>query len=195
VPDSSPFADYPSARAYLAGLPDGRRSYPSCEVSLELVMGLRERGALDGLDALTASLEDDGSGWVPEVVFTAVLLVVKDVRFVGPDPEHAMISWIEAMNRRMVVASSGPVFGGPSLALVHAPRVWARFHRGTEMEIRHLEETRAEVILRHPPGLWPSLVHEWRRRTFLAALASEGAALPSATCVRVAEGSQFSLVW
>lgn len=188
-------------RAYLAALPDGARSFPDCEASAELLLGLASRGVLDELD-LPADIRrwlavGGERGWLPEVVHVAVLLALRDVRFGGASGDHALIQWIEGMSRPLVVRAAPPERPrGVAAALSEAPAVLGRFHRGTVLSVERIGPRDADVLYRHPDGIFPPVVLEWRRRVLLAMLAGAGAPTPTATLeAQPGVGTAIRLAW
>ena len=188
-------------REYLASLPEGARSFPECQADAGLVLGLSARGVLEGL-ALAPEVRDalgsarDGH-WLPEIVHVAVLLALRDARFGGPAGDDALIEWVEGISRPLAVPAAGEGGPGDAAAAVRAaPEVWARFHRGTRLEVAQLGERAADLLYRHPDGIFPPVVLEWRRRVLLAMLAGAGAVTPSATLeARPGEGTAIHLAW
>ena len=103
------------------------------------------------------------------------------------------MDWMDTMNRPLVVGREPT--GGPAAAPYRIREVWGRLHRGTPIVVRSVAARGAVVALQHPPHLWPDFVHEWRRRAFLASLASDGAARPTAIARTVDSGTDYELGW
>lgn len=194
---------YPELDAYAAALPEGWASFPACEVNAALVVGLRERGAFDGLEGLPAELHAaitgplPASGWMPEVVSVGVFLAVRDARFPGPTGEGDFLEWFEALNHEVLETQRQALrVGSPSAALPGLSAVWGRFHRGTTMTVVAQTKHTAEILFAHPPGLFPSAWMEGRRRMLGSALVRIGAVQPEVRATSVGErGTAFSLRW
>ena len=194
---------YPELDAYAAALPDGWASFPECEVNAALVVGLRERGAFDGLEGLPAALHEaitgplPESGWMPEVVSVGVFLAVRDARFPGPTGESDFLEWFEALNHEVLETQQQVLrVGDLATALPGLSAVWGRFHRGTTMTVVAQTANTAEVSFAHPPRLFPRAWMEARRRMLASALARAGAVQPEVSATVDGErGTAFSLTW
>lgn len=189
---------YPTARAYLERQPAGWASHPECVASAQLIARLEQSGALEGLEALQEFVLDDGSGWVSEVAIMTLLLALKDARFDGAaldasQSDESFMAWMGVVNRPLVVAAESA--DGPWATPQRMQELWHRLHRGTPLMLDARDETGATLTLHHPRDLWPEFVHEWRRRAFLASLASEGAARPTAVIRTVELGTEYQLGW
>lgn len=176
---------------YFADLPSGWASFPSCVARASLLGSLRERGALDALEALPERLLPRvlldhlaaPSEWLPEVVHMATLLAVRDARFpAGPAGDEQFHGWLSQLNRDLL---DQPEYSGAMRvadALEYLPRlaaVWSMFHAGTPAVVTPHSPNRASLSVSHPAALFPPLAIESRRRAFALALAKQGAAQPS----------------
>lgn len=196
-------ASYPSVDAYLATLCDGWSSFPECQVNASLVLGLRARGAFDGLDRLPEAIAAQLSGvvpetaWFPEVLGVGVFLAVRDARFPGLNGEHDFLMWVEALNHEILDAQQRALDARTPADAVHLlPGLWARFHRGTTMRVVAHGAQHAEIAFAHPPALFPREWTESRRRTLVSALVRAGAVQPEVRAAADgARGTTFRLVW
>lgn len=204
----TPFA---TAGRYFDALSDGWASFPTFVARASLLGTLRERGALDALEALPERLHPRvlldhlaaTSEWLPEVVHVATLLAVRDVRFsAGPRGDEDFQRWLAQLNRdlldrpensdAMIVASSADYL--PRLAAV-----WTMFHVGTPAVVVMHSTNRGTLMVSHPASLFPAIALESRRRAFALALAKQGAAQPNVvvnTTVSEAEAQTvFDATW
>jgi hypothetical protein len=194
---------YPSVGAYAATLPEGWSSWPEFQVRASLVIGLRDRGAFEGLEDLpdeitgrVRSLTNE-AGWLPEVLSVGVFLAVRDARFGGPSGELDFLAWIDALNGEILqVEQTSRDIRSPADAVRWIPDVWSRFHRGSTMRVVARTEESAEIAFAHPPFLFPGAWMESRRRTLRSALARAGAVQPEVHAERDGErGTRFRLSW
>lgn len=193
---------YPSLDAYRASLPDGWASFPTCEASAALFVGLRERGVFEGLELAPAlsryvagSLAADA--WLPEVVSVALFLAVRDARFPDSAGEQAFLAWFQALNAALLDAEyrAQPV-ASPQEALGSLSDTWARFHRGTSMTVTAHTAQTAEIAFAHPRLLFPPAWMESRRRMLMGALVRARAAQPEVLAAADGErGTIFRLSW
>lgn len=186
--------------AYLDALPAGVRSFPECQTDASLVFSLRARGALDGVvlrPDVEACIDAAGEGWLPEVVHLAVVLALRDARFGGVAGDDALIEWIDALSRPLArTATPNGFVTSPSAAARIVPTVWARYHKGTPVEVEHVGKNDARLFHRHPDLLFPPIAHEWRRKLILAMLAEAGAPTPTASLLaRPGQGTEIRLTW
>lgn len=203
-----PFA---TVERYFETLPEGWASFPQFVARASLLATLRDRGALDALEALPEQLQPRAlldslsatSEWLPEVVHMATLLAVRDARFAaGPRGDEDFQRWLAQLNRdlldqpensgAMVVTSSAEYI--PRLAAV-----WAMFHVGTPAVVATHSPNRASITIRHPASLFPAIALESRRRAFALALAKQGAAQPSVVVHTAVAGEEaqtdFDATW
>lgn len=196
---------YPSASAYLDALPDGWASFPACLARASLVGGLRDRGALDELDAfpqpLLALLDHIATDreWIPEVVHVATLLAVRDARFgAGPAHDEQFLAWMARLNR---VLLGGPKLVEAPLPVTPEDRVsglvdlWEDFHRGTPMTVCNHEPTSVQVVLTHPRQLFGLLSVESHRRTLALSLAKATPVQPHVTVRTEVSGDESRTVF
>jgi hypothetical protein len=191
----------PCVGQYLASLPAGLGAYPACEASASLLGGLVVAGVLEGvplpaaLSEIVAGASTGRDAWVPEVAHVATILAVRDARFGGADGDEAVARWVTEISRPLAVPGHATP-RDPDAAVDDVPAVWARLHRGTTIEIASRDVRSARLVHRHPDGIFPSIVLEWRRRVLLAMLAASGAATPRAdVTVRAGIGTEVALAW
>jgi len=187
----------PTLAAYGRGLPDGWRSYPECRASATLLSSLEIAGALDGLDALPEELASYigpvPSGWIPEVVHVAILLAIRDRRFVGESSEDAFITWLHRLNTELLRDRSEV---GPDQAVLEFPALWASLHQGTRVQVQTLEPGHALLASFHPEPLFPALANRWRRDAVASHLARAGAVQPRVSELgRRGDATWVDLAW
>jgi hypothetical protein len=186
-----------SVDAYIAGLPDGWLSYPSCEARAELLASLRPTGVLTDLESLPV-LGDHvralpTAGWIPEVVHVAILLALRDQRFTGPNGEAAFIAWMDRLNRAVLPQTQ---LRDAAAAISDFPAVWSSLHRGTRIDVVELDSHRACLGMTSPEPLFPALARRWRRRVIETYLSRAGAAQPRANEIaRVGEQVLVGVTW
>jgi hypothetical protein len=199
-------AAYPSVARYLAALPDGWASYPSCKAHVTVVASLRERGAFDDLGGLPEPLArvlagELDSEWIPEVVHIGTLLLFRDARFGGADGEEAFLAWMTDLRRQLMASdahASAFAASEPAEVVAKLPQLWSRFHQGTSWRVEAAGPP-ARVVHWSPRGVFVPLWAAWIRRIILIALAKGGAAQPEVTAEMTHEGAEtrtvFTLRW
>lgn len=200
----TPFA---TVGRYFEALPDGWASFPGCVARASLLGALRDRGALDALEALPerllprvllGHLAATGE-WLPEVVHVATLLAVRDVRFdAGHRGDEEFQAWLAQLNRDLLdqPANSGAMQVSSSTEFV--PRlaaVWTTFHVGTPAVVVGHSATRASLTITHQATLFPALAIEARRRAFALALAKQGAVQPTVSALTEVTGAEAQTVF
>lgn len=205
---ATPFA---TVGRYFDALSDGWASFPTSVARASLLGTLRERGALDALEALPERLHprvlldhlSAPSEWLPEVVHVATLLAVRDVRFsAGSRGDEDFQRWLAQLNRDLLdrPENSGAMrVASPAEYLPRLAAVWAMFHVGTPAVVVMHSTNRGTLRLSHPASLFPALALESRRRAFALALAKQGAAQPSVVVATAVSGAEahtaFDATW
>jgi hypothetical protein len=204
-------APFATVERYFASLPVGWASFPGCVARASLLGALRERGALDALEALPDRLLPRllldhlaaGSEWLPEVVHMATLLAVRDARFgAGTAGDEQFQGWLSQLNRDLLDQPENSGAMRVTSASEYLPRlaaVWAMFHIGTPVVVAPRSANRATLTVSHPAVLFPPLAVESRRRAFALALAKQGAAQPNVEVSTLLSGldarSVFEASW
>jgi hypothetical protein len=169
---------YPRASAYVASLPQGLASYPSCRVKREtcdeLISRLVDKAIGAELPApLQEILETGGrTVWIPEVVGNTLLLVARDVVF-GTD--ERFLSWVKTSMAKLLrqphYRMAMRAVSATHLASGVGKR-WSAFHTGTWLTAAPISETngryRTTLSLKHPPGLYSGLLIEQLASVLLA---------------------------
>lgn len=152
-----------SVAAYLETLPAGADSYPECSIKASLLRNAVESRPLGPEvplpPALRALLDHPPpvTAWVPEVLFNALMLAVREVHF-GPSDLEGFLSWVYEQNRKIL---STPLYRvlflvvSPERLLVGMEKRWASFRRGTEAHIVRLGTHDVELHVTSPPNLHP----------------------------------------
>ena len=204
----TPFA---TVGRYFDALPDGWDSFPSSVARASLLGTLRDRGALDALEALPERVQprflldhlSTTSEWLPEVVHVATLLAVRDVRFgAGHRGDEDFQRWLAQLNRDLLDRpenSDAMKVASPTEYLPRLAAVWTMFHVGTPAVVVTHSTNRASLILSHPASLFPAIALESRRRAFALALAKQGAAQPNVVVNTAVSGPEaktsFDATW
>jgi hypothetical protein len=187
----------PSLDAYIASLPQGWHSYPTCEARSGLLASLRPTGVLTDLDGIPLLGEHvralPAVEWIPEVAHVAVLLALRDRRFSGPNGEAAFIAWMDKLNRA-VLPEVAP--RDAAQAIADFPAVWASLHRGTRVDVLECHPNRACLGMTSPEPIFPPLARRWRRRVIETYLSRAGASQPRANEIaRVGEQVLVGVTW
>ena len=196
---------------YFDALADGWASFPGFVARASLLGTLRERGALDALEALPERLQPRAlldhlattAEWLPEVVHVATLLAVRDVRYAaGPRGDEDFQRWLAQLNRDLLDRpehSDAMLVASPAEYLPRLAAVWTMFHVGTPALVVTHSPNRASLTLSHPAALFPAIALESRRRAFALALAKQGAAQPNVVVNTVVSGADantsFDATW
>jgi hypothetical protein len=192
---------------YFETLPHGWASFPGCVARASLLGGLRDRGALDALEALPEQLLPRvlldhlaaTAEWLPEVVHVATLLAVRDARFgAGPRGDEEFQAWLSQLNRDLLdqPENSGAMEVTSSVELV--PRlaaVWTTLHVGSPAVVARYSPNHASLTLTYPAALFPELAIESRRRAFALALAKQGAVQPMVAALTEVTGADAQTVF
>ncbi len=197
--------------SYFDALPDGWASFPDFVARASLLGTLRDRGALDALEALPERLQPrvlldhlaTTSEWLPEVVHVATLLAVRDVRFgAGPRGDEDFQRWLAQLNRDLLDQpenSGAMLVVSPAEYLPRLAAVWTMFHVGTPAVVVTHSPNRASLTVSHPASLFPAIALESRRRAFALALAKQGAAQPNVVVHTAVSGTDgqtaFEATW
>lgn len=153
---------FPRVAAYLAGLPDGLDSHPTCLAKGTLVRtfvsGLapdRVKGAglPPAIEALLAVLPAN-SAWLSEVQTWAGIYAFADLQELTG---WKWDGWVRAKNLELY---TNPVlrlvmnFTSPSLAVPLASAYWGTVHRGSRLSVLEKAADRATLSLDYPPRLF-----------------------------------------
>lgn len=165
---------------YVAGLPDGLDSHPSCQAKGSVFRAMLDGAGLEASrlpPPLRGYLEEPPipSEWLPEVHLAALLLGVADRLELG---EAAFFAWARARNRALF---EGPLYRAlmalvpPARLARFAPMRWAAFHRGSTLELGRVDDDGLQARLCFPPALFDPVVLVAYRAAFAAALEASGA--------------------
>lgn len=183
----------PSSRlgAYIASLPAGLDSYPSCvqkgSVVRTFVGGaplLRDTQALPAPLRELAAQRPLATAWVPEVHATALYLALADAHF----PKEA--DFLAYCARRNGELLRSPMYrallaiGSPTMMLQALRAGWPMFHRGMTLALVEKSPGNARLRLAFPPSVLPELVARAYGTAFFVA----------AEATRVVRGCTSSLV-
>ena len=172
---------------YLASLPAGPRSFPSCQVKGnvldETLNWLAEvEGSID--PAIEGWLSDARPlgrtrEWVPEALLNAISLSVIDAGY--PSDE----SWVLDVHRRQLEAYRTPLYRAllmvlsPTLLTMGASDRWKAYRQGSTLVVDKWQKTpegrAATATLRYPPGLHTEVLLLALGQALLAAVDACGA--------------------
>jgi hypothetical protein len=193
---------FPRLANYLAGLPEGLKSYPAClakgsllRIALEKVA---RRGDYSDLPKQISAVLDTPplpTTWIPEVVSVAAHYAVADGENLSDDD---VVAWnarsLDSLGRSAMYRAITLV-ASPALLVRAAPVSWRILHRGIELTARAAAE-HAEIVLTHPPRLWPSLVHEVTAAGFRVAIAAAGGKAARVDITRCTDtGASYAATW
>ena len=172
---------YPRTVRYLRNLPNGLLSHPECESKASLyreaLRNLPKPLETDSLDPLLAAYVNEPlplSAWVPEVVNTAMYLVIADQAFKNDD---AFLSWIADFSKRVFEAPMYRVLmavASPERLANGARRRWENFHTGVEYDVV-IGETGTEGKMTYPKNLFDRLAFRGHLKAIEAAYRASGA--------------------
>lgn len=185
----------PRAAAYLASLPKGLDSFPSCRVrDVTVEPYARAFGALADEPELPTLLVDlfagaGGGSSYPEVVFQAAHLVVRDRVFEDDAPFYEWIFNANALLFDRPIVRSLMRLVSPSLIVLGAAKRWGAFHDGSELTADRvvISGDRAATFshLKYPSGLFSKVFLGGLEHVFMAALLSSSARAPRVKLARV----------
>lgn len=152
----------PSVAAYLDLLPAGAASYPECSIKASLLRNAIESRPLGPEVPLPKELRalvehpPPVTGWMPEVLFNALMIAIREVHF-APGDLDGFLAWVYAQNQKLL---STPLYRvlfsvvSPDRLLVGMEKRWSSFRRGTEAHIVRLGPRDVELVVRAPPNLY-----------------------------------------
>lgn len=197
---------FPSASAYLSGLPKGLDSFPECRVRVLVFEHIGRQYPELARDAPPGPISDllagslDSSNWVPEVVGQVANLMVRDACLPSDEAycdwtyEMSLLSFGKPLLRQLMRLIS------PSLLVLGAAKRWSALHVGTELgtsSVHNLGE-RSEVAgqLRFPRGLFPELFLIGLCPAFRAALSlARGRAIRVELGARTEVSAEYVVSW
>ncbi len=193
---------YPRTVRYIKNLPNGLLSHPTCEskasIYREALRNLPKPLDTGGLDPLLANYVTEPvptSSWVPEVINTAMYLVIADQAFRNDD---AFLGWITEFSKRLFEAPMYRVLmavASPERLASGAVRRWENFHTGVEYEVTILEGG-TEARMRYPRNLFDKLAYRAHLRAIEAAYRASGARNAVAELVSFEPNeAAFRVVW
>jgi hypothetical protein len=165
---------------YLAGLPAGLDSYPSCQAKGSIFRAMVEGTGLEP-GALPAPLRPlvveppIPSDWLPEAHLGALLLAAADR--LGLDDQR-FFAWARARNRALFEGTlyrALMALVSPERLARFAPMRWRAFHRGTSLELGRVDDEGLRARISFPPGLFDGQLLIAYTAAFAAALDAAGA--------------------
>jgi hypothetical protein len=171
----------PRTAEYVGTLPHNLESFAGCDTRNTLFEAhVRDFSQCAAEPSLPAQLSDLLSGrladrrWVPEVVFQAATLVVRDLAF---QDDATFYRWIFATSQEMFdkpLLRTLMKLVSPSLTVLGAAKRWSAFHQGSEVFPGSVEivngRSMTTMALRYPEGLFPRTFLVGLEQAFLAAL-------------------------
>lgn len=160
MPHELDVARFPATAAYLAVLPAGLDSHPSCQAKASLYRAFVAETVPDGLPAALQDLmvrPRPVTSWIPEVHSHALLLAHYDLQ--GHD--HASFAKFTYDSQHALWTSKLYSFLmkliAPSRLLAGTSTRWSQFHRGSELGATALAPGVAELVLRCPAHLYDEI--------------------------------------
>lgn len=187
---------------YLAGLPGGVLSYPSCRAKGSILRGSLEVAPWDRFEPdLPAELRDvlreppAVNAWLPEALSVAAHYAIADAH--GMTDEQ-VIEWQAETNRRLSHSKLYRAISrasSPSVLLRAAPIAWKVLHQGVKLETQ-VGDGRATLGVKHPTGLWAPLVHRCTATGFQAVMeSSRGANVVVTLLSSRKDGAEYECTW
>jgi uncharacterized protein (TIGR02265 family) len=173
-------ATFPTLDAYLAALPEGLDSYPSCVVKGSVVRSMVSDGlfrtfAPDLPPTLKALVDSPplASIWMPEVHQLSLLIAAHDGHFARAGGEAAFLGWGDRASQAMI---KSPLYravfalAGPKLLLEGLARRAETLRRGTTLSVVDKGEGWAILHFRFPSALYTPLLLKARARSLRGAV-------------------------
>jgi hypothetical protein len=196
---------YPRAHAYIAQLPQGLDSFPACRAKYDAIELLLEHSDELTKDAslpepIRAALNGRPGSWHPDAAVMAITLMARD-RIFASDAEYMNFTYqsSSALFDRIIYRALMKLMS-PTLLVMGSARRWTTFRSGTQL--RSVGSKKAgrrmtgEVILSHPPELFPDLFLHSLCHTFRAALdLSRGRGVEVRVGLQQGGETQYHLAW
>ena len=197
---------YPRTASYLATLPAGLQSYPTCVCRADIYAATRtdypEMGSETDLSSeLRYYLKGiNAAEWIPEVLGNALLLAIRDLHFLSND---AFLHWVFTLNDRLfdtpLYRAAFHIFS-PQLLLMGATKRWSAYHHGTVLTPSPAITVQGRVYCKaqftFPPRLYDELLLENLGQAYLAAVTAANAKEPRLAIEDVSEVSgRFVVSW
>lgn len=171
----------PRTAEYVRTLPQDLESFVGCDTRNTLFeVYARDFSQLATEPSLPRPVSDLLSGrlsdrrWVPEVVFQAASLVIRDLGF---EDDAAFFRWIFTVSQEVFekpLLRTLMKLVSPSLTVLGASKRWGAFHQGSEVfpgSVRAVNGRNETVMeLRYPEGLFPRIFLVGLEQAFLAAI-------------------------
>lgn len=167
---------------YIASLPNGLDSYPSCQLKSSVLRGFcasidveRLCSALPETLAALVERPPPPSDWIDEVKTTAIFLASADSNVTGESfVAHAYRTNYALLDSTMYRILFRLV--GARRVLANAGKSWSQFHRGTTLSVQSFDEhaRRATVSLEGPAHHVPLLLAEGYATSIRAAVEISG---------------------
>jgi len=194
---------FPNLSRYLSLLPAGLSSYPDCRTKGILLRSSVKEVPWDASwetlpEPIVDAMRDPPlpTAWVSTVLTNAAHLAVAAAHH---PTAHALLSW---NYERTMKATASPMYrmitrvAGLKNFLRGAVKVHALFQQGTDLSISFQQETRARVLLEHPPHLHGGHVHLANEAVFAAALDASGARSSSVKMIESsARRAVYDVLW
>lgn len=148
--------------AYLASLPAGLDSYPTCaqkgSVVRAFLAGAPQLRNLPEPLRVLASEKPLATSWVPEVHTSALYLALADQHFPRESDFLAYCARRNADLLRSPMYRALLAIGSPAMMLQAIRMAWPLFHRGTSLAVIEKGPGRARLQMAFPPGVIPELI-------------------------------------
>ncbi|MGC3996111.1 MAG: hypothetical protein QM767_00650 [Anaeromyxobacter sp.] len=189
----------PRLEAYLAALPAGLASHPSCVVRAGVVEAVLATAPPNlpvpaGMPGELLAVPD--RPWIPEVVLQGALLVIADAAQMSDD---AVRSWSRETHRQLyrgLAYRALMAFFSPHALLERAETRWNSFHQGSTLRVRREGAEAGVGELSFPAGLYTPLHLMVIAEAFAAALEHSRAVGTTVTLGQVtATSAEFVARW
>jgi hypothetical protein len=197
---------YPITARYLAHLPSGLDSHPTCLVKTDAHDGLREEFPTIGQDkGLPAIVQDFFNGhyretWLPEVVGSTLVHLVRDVSFKNDDEYEA---WAFENNSRLFKKPHYRVLMyimSVTLLINGAAKRWNSLHQGSTVVadpvVKDGANCRSCTVLTFPPRVFDEIDMRNIGSGYRAAMTAVKAEQPSVVWENLTDsGVEFIVRW
>ncbi len=199
---------FPRAAGYLALLPNGLESHPTCQVrDVVLEAYVQQFASLAGEPGLPAQVADMLAGrskgqWQSGVCFQVIHLVARDRGFTDDEPFFAWSQKAASATFDKPILRNLMRLVSPTLVVLGASKRWSTFHSGSELTAEKVVESGGRAgctaKLRYPSRLYSPLFLQTLERSFTAALMASRARDPQAKVLSTESGlgvTEYAISW
>jgi hypothetical protein len=197
-------AAFPTLEAYIAQLPNGLDSFPTCLIKASVIRDALSSKAIPDDPSLPAPIRallqgpPPVSSLVPEVLSNAMLLTLYDVHFAALGWQAAG-SWLHATTYQLLRTPLYRILFAvlsPERLVSGVAQRWQAFRRGSELTLTDKTDGFARLRLVFPAGLHTDLTLFLLAAAFRAAIDGSGARRVTVEVESTASGSAvFACSW